>query len=168
MLLGLIGWPLSACALSDNLGTSPKLISSEMETEFLGVNKTLQVVHGDQLTVETDNRHLLSALKLKQIFINEYDYSVTLSRRKYFTKTENPLELFDYSVELPGLNNSLINEFTALADSDFLETKVPLIKQPTTCYVFTGKTRLHLLCRYGLTKNDELPEIISSIKSEEM
>jgi hypothetical protein len=168
ILAGLIWWPLTACALPDNLDKSPRLISSEIETEFLVVNKTLQVVRGDQPTINTDNIHLLSTLKSKQIFINEYDYSVTVSRRKYSTKTENPLELFDYSVRFPNLNKSLINEFPPLANNEFIEARIPFLKQPTACYIFTSKVKLHLMCRYGLTRNDEIPEIISRTKNEEM
>jgi hypothetical protein len=168
ILAFLIWWPINACALSGSVAESPRLISSEIETEFLVVNKTLQVVRGDQPTIENDNRHIISALKLKQIFIKEYDYSVTVSRRVYFTKTENQLELFDYSVRFPSLNKSLINEFSSLTNSEFIQTRIPLIKQPTTCYIFAHKVKLHLMCRYGLTRNDEILEIISRIKNEEM
>ncbi len=164
----LIWWPLTAFALSGNLDVSPKLITSKIESEFLVVNKTLQIVSGDQPTIETDIMHLRSALKSKQIFIKEYDYSVTVSRRVYFTKTENQLELFDYSVRFPSLNKSLINEFSSITNSDFIQTRIPLIKQPTTCYIFAHKVKLHLMCRYGVTRNDEIPEIISRIKNEEM
>jgi hypothetical protein len=114
--------------LSGSVAESPRLISSEIETEFLVVNKTLQVVRGDQPTIETDNIHLRSALKSKQIFMKEYDYSVTVSRRVYFTKAENQLELIDYSVRFPSLNKSLINEFSSLTNSEFIQTRIPLIK----------------------------------------
>jgi hypothetical protein len=168
ILISLIWWPLNACALSGSVAESPRLISSEIETEFLVVDKLLQAVSGDQPTIENDNRHLLTALRSEQIYIKEYDYSVTVSRRKYSTKTEYILELFDYSVRFPIFKKSLTNEFTSLENTEFIETRIPSIKQPTTCYVFTSKAKLHLLCRYGLTRNDEIPKIISRIKHEEM
>jgi hypothetical protein len=164
----LIYYPLTVCALSGNVDKTPELISSEIETEFLVVDKLLQAVSGDQPTIENDNRHLLTALRSEQIYIKEYDYSVTVSRRKYSTKTEYILELFDYSVRFPIFKKSLTNEFTSLENTEFIETRIPSIKQPTTCYVFTSKAKLHLLCRYGLTRNDEILEIISRIKNEEM
>ncbi len=168
ILVGLIWWPLTSCALSDSIDALPKLIDSKIDTKFSVVDNTLQVLRGDEQTVKNDNRHLISALKLKHIFINEYDYSVTVSRNVYSTKTESPLELFEYTIRFQSLNKSLIDEFSSLANSEFIKTNIPLIKQPTTCYVFSGKAKLHLLCRYGLVKNAEIPEIISRIKNQEM
>ena len=163
----LICWPIYACAANHNTDQQPALIESQIETEFSVESGKMTVRYGNKQASKTDNSYLLSALNAQKIFINKYDYSVTVSRKQYRTESsidDDHLELFHYSIKFPASKSTLEEEFPSLDENNVVETDIPLSKAPTKCYVFTDKQRLNLLCHYGFRRNATIPTIIALMK----
>lgn len=165
----LLCWLLASCVFADSasLRTQPKLVSSQVESDFLVRNNKITINHGNQQSCNIDNEYLLSALELKNISIKNYDYDVTVRREQYETNSNlaaGPLELIRYSVKIGDLKNGLKREFPSLDRKGIIESYIPLSEAPTKCYVFTSNQELNLLCHYGLKRNSSIPGIITLIK----
>ena len=155
-----------ACATQDNAGIGVKMTQNILESDFSVIDKKVMAKKGGEDMCKSDNENMLSALQVKKISLADHDYRVIVSKKEYtfpYLTEENKLELFHYEINLLA-EQTIENQFPVLKSKDYLETRIPLSKAPTSCYIFTSHKKLNLMCHYGFKKHSGMANIINEIK----
>jgi hypothetical protein len=165
-LFGYIIFTGLACATQDNASTGVKMTQNILEADFSVIDKKVMAKKGGEDMCKSDNENMLSALQVKKISLSDHDYHVIVSKKEYefpALTEENKLELFHYEISLLA-EQSADNQFSALKNKEYLETRIPRSKAPTSCYIFTRDKKLNLICHYGFKKYSSMSYIINDIK----
>ena len=165
-LFGYIIFTGLACATQDNASTGVKMTQNILDADFSVINKKVMAKKGGEDMCKSDNENMLSALQVKKISLAEYDYHVIVSKKEYEfpgLTEENKLELFHYEISLSA-EQEVDNQFPELKNKEYLETRIPQSKAPTSCYIFTRDRKLNLICHYGFKKHSDMADIINDIK----
>jgi hypothetical protein len=170
-LFFLVCCSMTACVATGDNDPLVKLIANQIVTDYVVKNGKLAINKGDKNAVENDNAYLLSALEMKNIFINVHDYAVTLKHKKYVTSADDAqdsLGILHYDVSFLRLGNNLETVLPMFENNKVIETYLPLSEAPTKCYSFILKVKLHLVCHYGILSDNTTSGIISDIHRDEI
>lgn len=167
MLVSCFGCSLTLNAGGKGAGAKPKLAGSKIESAFSVANGKITPKTASLETCRSDNEYLLSALKKKNIDLNNINYNTLVSKKIYINITEkgsDSLTLFHYEIVLQDSTTAMENDFPDLKKQKYFQAHLPLSEAPTTCYVFASIDKLNLLCHYGFIRIQSMPAIIQRLK----